>query len=240
MKNQIDEQNLRNQLKQVNKEQVALIFIGFSFSYIIQYYIPLRVLVCVGIILIGVTFLSYQYFQKVKNKNALINWSQKWQNLLLERSLFDIIADIWYIPGISRYIKAFLKPFFYNIPPEQAIQQFEDINPQFKNSMTRKGSQYVSSHEKKNLIRACVLTGIYIGANLYFRQKSRQQLKKIVFISISIIAYAICAGSFLLLTTHHSKKNTRKKQQSLTDLNIIENQTQNGSEDDMYYRILTQ
>jgi len=39
---------------------------------------------------------------------------------LLDRSIFDLLCDFWYIPKASQYLKAFIKPFVQNISPEQA------------------------------------------------------------------------------------------------------------------------
>lgn len=42
------------------------------------------------------------------------------QKSLYNRSLFDFLCDIWYLPQISLYAKAFLKPFFIATTPEEA------------------------------------------------------------------------------------------------------------------------
>jgi len=54
------------------------------------------------------------------------------KNLLLEKSLYDIIADIWYIPNISRYVKALFGPLFIYKSPQESIKNFDDLHPAFK------------------------------------------------------------------------------------------------------------
>jgi hypothetical protein len=53
-------------------------------------------------------------------------------NLLLKRSIFDILMDIWYLPSTSKYIKLILKSAFYGIPPDQAIKLFDDLEPEVR------------------------------------------------------------------------------------------------------------
>jgi len=37
------------------------------------------------------------------------------KEILLKRSIFDILCDIWYLPKILLYLKAFFGPFIFNI-----------------------------------------------------------------------------------------------------------------------------
>jgi len=51
------------------------------------------------------------------------------QNLLLWRSLFDILCDIWFIPNITLYIKAIVSPILYDMSPEDAWKMIENDIP---------------------------------------------------------------------------------------------------------------
>jgi len=66
---------------------------------------------------------------RIKKKGFLNNVSNKLRKILLERSLFDILCDIWYFETIKRHVRVFLSPFLIKKTPEEIIESFEDINP---------------------------------------------------------------------------------------------------------------
>jgi len=63
------------------------------------------------------------------------------QNVLLNRSLFDILCDIWFIPMITLYIKALVSPILYDMSPEDAWKMIENDIPHQRASeaILRKG-----------------------------------------------------------------------------------------------------
>ena len=56
------------------------------------------------------------------------------RNLLLRRSIFDILCDIWYIPLITLYVKALVKPLLFDMSPAQAKHMIETELPHKKMS----------------------------------------------------------------------------------------------------------
>lgn len=46
---------------------------------------------------------------------------------MLQRSIFDIMCDLWFIPTITIYISAILKPFLYNISPMEAKKMIDEL-----------------------------------------------------------------------------------------------------------------
>lgn len=66
--------------------------------------------------------------------------SEKLKKILLERSLFDILCDIWYFETIKRHVKIFLSPFIIKKSPEEIIESFDEINPNLKEAILRKGT----------------------------------------------------------------------------------------------------
>jgi hypothetical protein len=58
---------------------------------------------------------------------------------MLHRSIFDILCDLWFIPKITIYIKAFLTPFIYHMKPEEAVHNLEEIDPSVKDAILTKG-----------------------------------------------------------------------------------------------------
>ena len=61
------------------------------------------------------------------------------KNLILRRSVFDILMDIWYLPTLTDYIKFLIKPILYEITPEEATKVLEDFDPHVRNFFLTKG-----------------------------------------------------------------------------------------------------
>lgn len=51
--------------------------------------------------------------------------------------MFDVLCDLWFIPKIGLYLKAFFGPFYYQYTPEKALENFETIG--LTRAMTVKG-----------------------------------------------------------------------------------------------------
>lgn len=56
------------------------------------------------------------------------------RNLLLRRSIFDILCDLWFIPLITLYVKALIKPLLFDMTPAQAKKMIETELPHKKMS----------------------------------------------------------------------------------------------------------
>mmetsp|Transcript_35449 Transcript_35449/g.31950 ORF Transcript_35449/g.31950 Transcript_35449/m.31950 type:complete len:105 (+) Transcript_35449:113-427(+) len=51
-------------------------------------------------------------------KKGLIHFLPKGlKSTLTQRSIFDVICDVWFFPKIAIYIKAMVAPFIYKIDP---------------------------------------------------------------------------------------------------------------------------
>lgn len=66
-------------------------------------------------------------------------FSKNIQDTLLEKSVFDMLCDFWYFPGISRYIKPLIMPLITGDGPEKTIKSFDNLSPTFKHAVMRKG-----------------------------------------------------------------------------------------------------
>jgi len=78
-------------------------------------------------------------FDEVKKKGLIFYIPPKYHELLLERSLFDIICDIWFIPKITIYLKALISPFILKIEPTEAIHQFKEFPSGARKAILTKG-----------------------------------------------------------------------------------------------------
>ncbi|KAL4438621.1 hypothetical protein ABPG74_015519 [Tetrahymena malaccensis] len=85
-----------------------------------------------------VQLLRIQYF-KLQERGFISLLPRTLQVHLLDRSIFDLLCDIWYIPKISLYIKAFFKPFVQNISPEEAACALQELPDSAKRAIMTKG-----------------------------------------------------------------------------------------------------
>eukprot|EP00331_Platyophrya_macrostoma_P013849 CAMPEP_0176419906 /NCGR_PEP_ID=MMETSP0127-20121128/8312_1 /TAXON_ID=938130 /ORGANISM="Platyophrya macrostoma, Strain WH" /LENGTH=407 /DNA_ID=CAMNT_0017800445 /DNA_START=171 /DNA_END=1394 /DNA_ORIENTATION=+ len=65
--------------------------------------------------------------------------SKKTQKVLLERSIFDFLCDLWFMPRIGLYLKAIFRPFIIAIPPEEAAHVFEELPESSQRIFLQKG-----------------------------------------------------------------------------------------------------
>ncbi len=49
----------------------------------------------------------------------------------MNRSIFDLLCDLWYFPVIVNYIKAIFGPFLFKEGPEITAKNFSELNPGF-------------------------------------------------------------------------------------------------------------
>ena len=80
-----------------------------------------------GAIILAVLLLTKTRIDAVLERGLISFLPQKTKKNLLERSIFDVLCDAWFVPRLGLYIKAFAKPFIVKIQPEDAIHQFEDL-----------------------------------------------------------------------------------------------------------------
>lgn len=67
------------------------------------------------------------------------NASERLKTVMTERSIYDLIADLWYFPVLPKYLKAIIGPFIIKRDPEETIKNFDQLGPKFKSFMLKKG-----------------------------------------------------------------------------------------------------
>lgn len=72
--------------------------------------------------------------------------------ILLKRSIFDVLCDLWFFPRIGLIVKAVMTPFFIEIQPEQAIQTLDVLSDSDRKMFLTKGVVYVMPKWLKHLI----------------------------------------------------------------------------------------
>lgn len=74
------------------------------------------------------------------------------QEILLKRSILDILCDIWYIPRMKLLLRTFLTPFFMKIHPEKAIQALDSLEPHQRNICITKGISFTFPNALKKFL----------------------------------------------------------------------------------------
>ena len=53
------------------------------------------------------------------------------QKELMDRSIFDLLCDLWF-PQQTSVLKVIIKPFFMPIQPDHAVEVLEELSPSIK------------------------------------------------------------------------------------------------------------
>ncbi len=69
--------------------------------------------------------------------------SPRLRNLLLKRSLYDVLCDIWFMPKLGTYIKLLIGPIFLGTSREAYQELLKKVdNPMLVEKLNRKGLVY--------------------------------------------------------------------------------------------------
>lgn len=121
----------------LRKLLISLLLI--SFTIFILCVIPYPILISFLFFVTVLWFYLKFELQEIKKTGLFPYLPENMREILLTRSLFDILCDIWYIPSFSLYLKVFIRPFIYQIKPEEAIENLSDLSTQQREKALRKG-----------------------------------------------------------------------------------------------------
>lgn len=79
-----------------------------------------------------------RFISKLIEKGLIVYLPEHTQRTLRERSLFDLMCDLWFIQSAS-LVKVLLKPFFVSVQPDRAVEVLDELNPDMKERMLTKG-----------------------------------------------------------------------------------------------------
>jgi len=121
------------------KRQIFLFLLFLSFGLFTICLIPYSILL--SFLFFCLIFCLYLKFElKEIQRTGLFPYiPENIRRILLTRSLFDILCDIWYIPSFSLYLKIFLRPFVYQIKPEEAIENLSELTQTQRDKALMKG-----------------------------------------------------------------------------------------------------
>ncbi|KAL4485359.1 hypothetical protein ABPG72_008535 [Tetrahymena utriculariae] len=116
----------------------ALVVFLFLFLYSIY---DLLSFIVLSIFLISMYITFCKEIKQFKHKGLIYYLPSSLQNLLTKSSFFDIFTLFWN-PNFFMYLKIFYKPFFHNIPPEEAVKTLDELPDEAKNVILTKGIIY--------------------------------------------------------------------------------------------------
>lgn len=119
--------------------KLYLSLFSLSFCLLCLMTIPLRIIL--SFLLFVICLLIYMRFEfaQFKKVGIFVHLPPSLQSALLNRSLFDILCDIWYMPTFSLYFKILFRPFIYQTQPEKAIENLAELSNEQKEAALKKG-----------------------------------------------------------------------------------------------------
>lgn len=73
------------------------------------------------------------------------------QEMLLRRSIFDVLCDFWYLPRIMKYLKMLVYPLFFDVDPEKVVELFDELDPAIQKVIMTKGLINLLPDNKRKL-----------------------------------------------------------------------------------------
>lgn len=84
--------------------------------------IPWNVLMSILVIVLSLHSLATTKINQILTRGLISYFPESWKNAMLNRSILDILCDVWFIPNFSLYVKAIVMPLFdKSITPDDVI-----------------------------------------------------------------------------------------------------------------------
>lgn len=112
----------REKIELITEARYLIIIMG-GITYLILTIIPIRIVLTVVIILLSMQKLVVQLKNKVIEDGLITYFPDSLKHTFLNRSVLDILCDLWFIPSMSVYFTAAIKPMFdQSISPEEVTK----------------------------------------------------------------------------------------------------------------------
>lgn len=117
--------------KALSKVKYLIPAVGYSLGLVLLLLklFDISTLVYMTLIVISVSLLVFILASDIVNQGIISFLPTRVKYLLIRKSIFDILMDIWYLPSITLYIKVLTKPFIYHISPEEATSILNEFDP---------------------------------------------------------------------------------------------------------------
>lgn len=99
---------------------------------------PLTVLL-MHLMPIPLLVLCYYRCRDLREQGLVTYMPDKVQDVLLHRSLLDLLMTVWDLPNLVEYLKRLIYPFFVRMDKAEALMLFEELNPEVAAMMNTKG-----------------------------------------------------------------------------------------------------
>lgn len=100
-------------------------------------------------------FITFQIihlkWRKLRKEGFVNYFPNSLKTLMMKRSIFDVLCDVWFYPRLSLIIKAVVTPFLISIEPENAINQLENLSDIDRKLILTKGVVYILPKSLKKL-----------------------------------------------------------------------------------------
>ena len=137
--NKKEKKSLLNKMRSPIQRKLLLFLLFLSFVIFTICLIPYSILLSFLLFsLILCIYLKFE-FSEIKKTGLFPYMPEHIKQILLTRSVFDILCDVWYIPSFSTYFKIFIRPFIYQIKPEEAIENLSELSKTQRDKALMKG-----------------------------------------------------------------------------------------------------
>jgi hypothetical protein len=91
---------------------------------------------------------------EVQRKGLASYLPESMKNALLNRSLLDILCDLWFIPTLSLYLKTILAPMLSskNRSPAEAVKYLDELDPDHRKVFITKGLAFLCPKKIKKVL----------------------------------------------------------------------------------------
>ncbi|KAL4476999.1 hypothetical protein ABPG72_011696 [Tetrahymena utriculariae] len=141
-----------NHIQEKPHERKALVVLGAGVVYFFLGVFSIHFNISMMMILGSIGFILISKIKKAKKEGIINKVSPGLRTLLLKRSIFDILCDLWYFPIIPKYLKAIFGPFIFKKDPEVTVKNFDELHPKFKQLVLTKGMINILPVALKNFL----------------------------------------------------------------------------------------
>lgn len=134
-----------------------LIVAGICMAKLILQIFSITTIVTIVCLLASLRSLILQQWEEILKRGLAFYLPMAIKNALLNRSLLDILCDMWFIPTIGIYIKTMMAPVFSNKRrgPEDAVKYLDPLEPKQREFFIRKGLAFLFPRKITKILLPC-------------------------------------------------------------------------------------
>ena len=153
--------SLRNILRQDVKGWVSFacqhrwsILLGLSVAKLVLQVFSVTTLLTFGLLCYSSQQVLRVKYEEMLEKGLAHYLPSSLKNALLNRSLLDILCDLWFIPTMSLYLKTILAPMISSKrrAPEEAVKYLDPLEPQHRKIFITKGLAFLFPRKLTKLL----------------------------------------------------------------------------------------